>query len=115
MNENLLYILAFLILIALLVTIYYKSKSKSKVTLDKKSSSQLVIALGGVNNISECEVKISRINLVLDDVSKANLEEIKSISQCGLMVVGNKIQLILKDNSEKFKEVLNDLEKSGYN
>ncbi len=116
MNDKLIYILVgTLLFIVVLLLVFLKRNKKASITLNEESSSQIVNALGGISNILEYEVKVSRINIILKDITVVDPDKIKSISQCGLMIVGNKVQLILKDNSEKFKQMLSDLEKSGQN
>ncbi len=109
MEQKYFYIIGGLLLICLYL-IFKLRKPSSK--FDINTSSQLIDALGGYENILEYDFKVSRIGIVLKNIENADLELVRDISKCGLAVVGSKIQLILKENSESFKQVLKDLEMS---
>lgn len=114
MNDKIIYVILGIIVfvvLCVLLTIFRKKKSK----LSVEHSSKIVELLGGRDNIRSFESKISRINIFVRDTSIVDSEAISDISGCGVLVVNDKVQIILKENTDAFASILVDLEKSGQN
>lgn len=109
------YILQTIILFVILTlglvisTKYFSKKSRTK-KLSSDDNNEIIKLLGGKDNIVSYESKLSRISIIVNDPSIVDTEAIKTLSGCGLNVINNKIQLILKENREGFENVLTSLE-----
>lgn len=64
---------------------------------------QVVIALGGRENISALDACITRLRVGLHDVSKADPARLKALGAAGVMQVGNGLQAIFGTLSENLK------------
>lgn len=101
-------LIALFAIIAIIIAIVFIKKNKKK-PLSAVETSAIIDALGGSDNIVKYEEKVSRLNVFVDDTSKVNIEEIKSITNCGVLLVNDKVQIILKDDAKVMNEILNDL------
>ncbi len=106
-------ICAIIILTIILIIVFVKSKSKNILSIEH--SSKIIDSLGGVDNINSFEKKVSRINVYVEDIKLVDSEAIKEISGCGILIVNDKVQIILKENANGFETVLVDLEMSDQN
>ncbi len=104
-----------LVIILALLLLMFLLKKKKKPTISIEESSEIINALGGITNIQSYEAKVSRINIFVNDIDIVDADKIKAISGCGIILVNNKVQIILKDNVANFNDILTDLEKSGHN
>ncbi|MFV0424476.1 MAG: PTS transporter subunit EIIB [Bacilli bacterium] len=101
-------IIGIIILAIILIVITILAKSKNK-NLSEVETSAIVTALGGSKNIVSFEAKVSRLNVYIEDTSLVNIEEIRNITKCGVSLVNNKVQVILKDNVDVMNKLLSDL------
>lgn len=65
-------------------------------------------ALGGKDNIIDVSSTISSVKITLKNIDLVNKEEIKEISQRGILVSENKITILFGDFSETLKNVLQE-------
>ncbi len=107
MKENILYLL--IALIAIIVIVVIITILKKKKGISQEESNMLIDALGGRSNIKSYEERVSRINVYVFDNKLVDSEKIKDISNCGVVVVDNKVQIILKNNVKVFHDMLSDL------
>ncbi len=101
------YIIGALCLIVL-ITVFYKL-SKKKSVLSETQTSEIVSFLGGADNILKYEAKISRLNVYVKDSSLVDIDAINEVTGCGVLLVNDKVQLILKEDTETMNNILNDL------
>ncbi|MFV0499786.1 MAG: hypothetical protein ACK5NF_07190 [Bacilli bacterium] len=108
-------ILIFVILCVIIATflILVRSRVIKKNNLNVQDASELMSSLGGKDNISNFESKISRLNVFVNDVSLVNVEIIRNITNAGVSVVNNKVQIVLNDDVEKMSMLLNELKSEG--
>lgn len=66
----------------------------------------LIHALGGKNNILDISATISSVKITLSNIEAVNKEEIKEVSQRGILISGDKITILFGNYSEKLKEIL---------
>ncbi|MBS6005756.1 MAG: glucose-specific PTS transporter subunit IIBC [Clostridium baratii] len=66
-------------------------------------------ALGGKENINNLDACITRLRVIVNDVSKVNKEELKSLGASGVMEVGNNIQAIFGPKSDILKGQIKDV------
>lgn len=96
-------ILAILILIALVVI-------KANKPDFKYEANKLVEYLGGIKNISNMEVSVSRFKVTLKDISKANKEGIQKLGAKGIVEIDNTLKIIFEDDAKKLKKCIEDLQ-----
>lgn len=96
-------ILAILILIALVVI-------KANKPDFKYEANKLVEYLGGIKNISNMEVSVSRFKVTLKDISKANKEGIQKLGAKGIVEIDNTLKIIFEEDAKKLKKCIEDLQ-----
>src|SRR3954466_8623726 len=64
---------------------------------------QLVRAFGGRSNIASLDACITRLRVKLVDVTKANVDKLKTLGAAGVVVVGDGVQAIFGTQSENLK------------
>lgn len=100
----------FLIIVVLLVIFLLvprlKQKEKVKVQVDETLRENLYLLLGGADNIVEIKRHGSRLNVVLVDQTRLNLEQLKMLGVDRAIKMKAKIVLIV---SEEIKLLFDDL------
>ncbi|BFK80704.1 glucose-specific PTS transporter subunit IIBC [Clostridium baratii] len=66
-------------------------------------------ALGGKENINNLDACITRLRVIVNDVSKVDKEELKNLGASGVMEVGNNIQAIFGPKSDILKGQIKDV------
>lgn len=96
-------IIAVLILIALVVI-------KANKPDFKYEANKLVEYLGGIKNITNMEVSVSRFKVTLKDVSKANKEGIQKLGAKGIVEIDNTLKIIFEDDAKKLKKCIEQIQ-----
>ena len=96
------------IVIAVLVVIFLaviRANSKDfKLEINK-----LVEYLGGMDNIVDTEVEMSRFKVTLKDVSKANKEGIMKLGAKGVVEIEDQLKIIFGKDAKKLKKYIDEL------
>ena len=95
-------IIVFLLIVAL--AIVKGNKKDFKIELNK-----LVDYLGGKDNIIDTEVNMSRFNVTLKDISKANKDAIIKLGAKGVVEIDNQLKIILGSNAKQLKKYIDEL------
>jgi PTS system glucose-specific IIC component len=66
-------------------------------------SRQLVLAFGGRGNIKNLDACITRLRVELNDMVRANPDQLKALGAAGVLTVGNSMQAIFGTRSENLK------------
>ena len=98
------YIVIVLVLILVALVIIKANKPDFKYEANK-----LVEYLGGIKNITNMEVNVSRFRVTLKDPSKVNKEAILKLGAKGIVEIDNTMKIILKDDAKKLKKYIEDL------
>lgn len=98
------YIIIVVILVVIALVILKASKQDFKYEANK-----LVEYLGGIKNITNMEVSISRFKVTLKDPSKVNKSGIQKLGAQGIVEIDNTIKIIFKDDAKKLKKYIDDL------
>ena len=98
------YIIIVAVLIIILLVVIKASKPDFKYEANK-----LVEYLGGIKNITNMEVSVSRFKVTLKDPSKVNKEAIQKLGAKGIVEIDNTMKIILKDDAKKLKKYIEDL------
>ena len=72
-------------------------------------ANKLVEYLGGIKNITNMEVSVSRFKVTLKDPSKVNKEAIQKLGAKGIVEIDNTMKIILKEDAKKLKKYIEDL------
>ena len=73
---------------------------------------KLVDYLGGMDNIVDSQVNLSRFIVTLRDISLANKEEIQKLGAKGIVEIDNQLKIILGSNSKQLKRYIDEIKKS---
>ncbi len=95
-------IIVVLILIALIII-------KANNPNFKYEANKLVEYLGGIKNITNMEVSVSRFKVTLKDVSKVNKEGIQKLGARGIVEIDNTIKIIFQEDAKKLKKYIEQL------
>ena len=98
------YIVIVLVLILVALVIIKANKPDFKYEANK-----LVEYLGGIKNITNMEVSVSRFKVTFKDPSKVNKEAIQKLGAKGIVEIDNTMKIILKDDAKKLKKYIEDL------
>ena len=98
------YIIIFAVLIIIAAVVIKASKPDFKYEANK-----LVEYLGGIKNITNMEVSVSRFKVTLKDPSKVNKEGIQRLGARGIVEIDNTLKIIFQDNAKKLKKCIEAL------
>ncbi len=98
-------IIGFLLLIISLVIIKIKRKD-FHIEINK-----LIQYLGGMDNIIDSQINLSRLKVTLKDTSIVNKEGIQKLGAKGIVEIDNELKIILGQNSKQLKKYMADLKK----
>lgn len=98
------YIIIICILLVISLVIIKVSKKDFSLEINK-----LIQALGGKDNIIDSEVSMSRLKVILKDMTKVDKEGIQKLGAKGIVEVDNQLKIILGSNSKQLKKYLDDL------
>lgn len=101
-------ILRYLIIVVVLVIIAAVVIKANKPNF-KYEANKLVEYLGGIKNITNMEVSVSRFKVTLKDTSKVNKEGIQRLGARGIVEIDNTMKIILQDNAKKLKKCIEQL------
>ncbi|WP_139488664.1 glucose-specific PTS transporter subunit IIBC [Brevibacillus dissolubilis] len=94
--------------------------NQNKVTEDGKPAAavgglpgQILVAMGGAENIQVLDACITRLRVTVDDVNQVDKDKLKSLGAAGVLTVGNNIQAIFGTQSDSLKEQIKKIIASG--
>ena len=100
------YIIIGVVLLVILFAILKSMKKDAHLEVNK-----LIEYLGGLDNIVDKQVNLSRFIVTLRDVKKANKEEIQKLGAKGIVEIDNQLKIILGSNSKQLKRYIDELKK----
>lgn len=98
-------IIAFVLFIISLVIIKIKRKD-FHLEINK-----LIQYLGGMDNIIDSQINLSRLKVTVKDTSLVNKEGIQKLGAKGIVEIDNELKIILGPNSKQLKKYMADLKK----
>ena len=96
-----------IIIVALLIIMFVVIKA-SKPDF-KYEANKLVEYLGGIKNITNMEVSVSRFKVTLKDISLANKEGIQKLGAKGIVEIDNTLKIIFEEDAKKLKKCIDQL------
>ena len=98
-----------LILVLILLILKFKKKNKGHVKVDDEFMNELLLSLGGKENINKVDVLNGRLKIDLKDTEKAIFDKLKEMAEAGVFVTGNTIKILFKYDSQIIKDNLDNL------
>lgn len=105
MNYWIYIIIALILFIISLVIIKLKRKD-FHIEINK-----LIQYLGGLDNVIDSQINLSRLKVVVKDTSLVNKEGIQKLGAKGIVEIDNELKIILGPNSKQIKKYMVDLKK----
>lgn len=100
------YIIIGVVLIIILIAILKSMKKDAHLEVNK-----LIDYLGGMDNIVDKQVNLSRFIVTLRDVKLANKEEIQKLGAKGIVEIDNQLKIILGPNAKQLKRYIDELKR----
>ena len=100
------YIIIGVVLLIILFAILKSMRKDAHLEVNK-----LIEYLGGMDNIVDKQVNLSRFIVTLRDVKKANKEEIQKLGAKGIVEIDNQLKIILGSNSKQLKRYIDEIKK----
>ena len=100
------YIIIVVVLLIVLFAVLKSMKKDAHLEVNK-----LIDYLGGIDNIVDKQVHLSRFVVTLRDVSLANKEEIQKLGARGIVEIDNQLKIILGSNSKQLKRYIEEIKK----
>lgn len=98
------YIIIAIILIIISLVIKKLNKKNFNVEANK-----LITFLGGKENIINAECNMSRLKVILKDVSLANKEAIQKLGAKGIVEIDNQLKIIFDKNAKQLKKYIEEI------
>ena len=98
------YVVILIILVLISFIVIKMNKKDFNIKINK-----LIEFLGGKDNILDVESNISRLKVVVRDVSIVNKDGIQKLGAKGIVEVDNQLKIIYGPNSKQLKKFIKDL------
>ena len=98
------YVVILIILVLISFIVIKINKKDFNIKINK-----LIEFLGGKDNILDVETNISRLKVVVRDVSIVNKDGIQKLGAKGIVEVDNQLKIIYGPNSKQLKKFIKDL------
>lgn len=72
-------------------------------------ANKLITYLGGKDNIINAEANMSRLKVILKDVSKANKDAIQKLGAKGVVEIDNQLKIIFNKNARELKKYIEEI------
>ena len=100
------YVIIGVVLLIILLAILKSMHKDAHLKVNK-----LVDALGGIDNIIDKQLNLSRFIVTLRDVNKADREAIQALGAKGIVEIDNQLKIILGNNSRQLKKYIQELDR----
>ena len=104
MGEDMEYLIIVVVLLIILLAVLKANKKSASIDLNK-----LVLYLGGKDNITQTETKMSRFIVTLKDIKKADKDAIMKLGAKGVVEIDNQLKIILGPESKQLKKYIDEL------
>lgn len=104
MNTFIEYGIIALILIIISLVIVKLSKKNFNIEANK-----LITYLGGKENIINAECNMSRLKVILKDVTLANKDAIQKLGAKGIVEIDNQLKIIFDKNAKQLKKYIEEI------
>ena len=100
------YIIIVVVLLIILFAILKSMRKDAHLEVNK-----LIDYLGGIDNIVDKQVNLSRFIVTLRDVNLANKEEIQKLGARGIVEIDNQLKIILGPGAKQLKKYIDEIKK----
>ncbi len=100
------YIIIGVVLLIILIAILKSMRKDAHLEVNK-----LVDYLGGMDNIVDTRVNLSRFIVTLRDITKVDKNEIQKLGAKGIVEIDNQLKIILGNNSKQLKRYIDEIKK----
>lgn len=104
MQQFIEYLIIAIVLIIISLVIVKLSKRNFNIEANK-----LITYLGGKDNIINAECNMSRLKVMLKDVSLANKEGIQKLGAKGIVEIDNQLKIIFDKNAKQLKKYIEEI------
>ena len=104
MNTAITYIILAIILIIISLIILKLNKKDFNIEANK-----LITYLGGKDNIVNAECNMSRLKVILKDVTKVDKDAIQKLGAKGIVEIDNQLKIIFSKNARTLKKYIEDM------
>ncbi len=104
MNTLIQYIIIAVVLIIISLVIVKLSKKNFNIEANK-----LITYLGGKENIINAECNMSRLKVILRDVTLANKDAIQKLGAKGIVEIDNQLKIIFDKNAKQLKKYIEEI------
>ena len=104
MQTILQYTIIAIVLIIISLVIVKLSKRDFKLEANK-----LITYLGGKDNIINAECNMSRLKVILKDVTLANKDAIQKLGAKGIVEIDNQLKIIFDKNAKQLKKYIEEI------
>ena len=98
------YVIIGVVLLIILLAILKSMHKDAHLKVNK-----LVEYLGGIDNIVDKQLNLSRFVVTLRDVSKANKEEIQKLGAKGIVEIDNQLKIIFGPDNRTLMKYINEM------
>ena len=105
MLDGMLKYIIIIVVLALIALVVIKASKPAF----KYEANKLVEYLGGIKNITNMEVSVSRFKVTLKDPSRVNKEGIQKLGARGIVEIDNTMKIIFQDDAKKLKKYIEQL------
>ena len=98
------YIIIVLLLLFISLVVLKMKRKDFHIEINK-----LIQYLGGKDNIIESQINLSRLKVVLKDMSKVDKDGIQKLGAKGIVEIDNELKIILGPGSKQLKKYMSDL------
>ena len=104
-------IIAAVIIIGIVITLLIVNgkKGTKKIKIDAEFINNLATILGGKENILSVTNENGRIKFELSDLEKANLNDLKALSQSGVFVTNNTVKTLFPHDAKTISNAIKSL------
>jgi PTS system D-glucosamine-specific IIC component len=100
------YIIIAVVFLIVLFAVLKSMKKDAHLEVNK-----LIDYLGGMDNIVDKQVNLSRFIVTLRDISLANKEEIQKLGARGIVEIDNQLKIILGPGSKQLRKYIDEIKK----
>ena len=75
----------------------------------KLEANKLITYLGGKDNIINAECNMSRLKVILKDVTLANKDAIQKLGAKGIVEIDNQLKIIFDKNAKQLKKYIEEI------
>ena len=104
MNPYIGYLIIAIVLVIISAIIVKLTKKDFSIEANK-----LITYLGGKDNIVNAECNMSRLKVILKDISLANKDGIQKLGAKGIVEIDNQLKIIFDKNAKQLKKYIEDI------